>query len=143
MNTLAQISVFKTLNFKNLIALFIITLFAFNNSIAQTNPIDTSTDGFTVKGLVVSEDGALPGVNILLKGTKTGTVTDLDGAFTFPVKLKVNDVLVFQYIGYITQEITIKKDSSFLKLELMPDLVEILGALEVDKPYKSKRKNKN
>lgn len=143
MKTLVQPLVFKSIKLKTFFALLGCILFSLNTTTAQTNPAIASTNEITVKGLVVNEDGPLPGVNILLKGTKTGTVTDMEGTFTFPVKLKVNDVLVFQYIGYTTQEIIIKADSSFLKIELMPDLVEILGALDVDKPYKSKRKNKN
>jgi hypothetical protein len=143
MKTLALPLVFKSINLKTLFSLFGCILFALNTTIAQTNPATASTNEITVKGLVVNEDGPLPGVNILLKGTKSGTVTDFEGTFTFPIKLKANDVLVFQYIGYTTQEITVKADSSFLKIELTPDLVEILGALDVDKPYKSKRKKKN
>lgn len=121
--------------------LFLLVFMGLTTAVAQN--INSNLDNqISVKGLVVSEDGALPGVNVLLKGTKTGTVTDLDGTFSFPIKLKQNDVLIFQYIGYVTQEITIKENSTFIKLELMPDLVEILGTLDIEKPYKSKRKNK-
>lgn len=143
MKILVQSSVLKHLHFNLLLTIFSFAIFNSNSLMAQTNPTVSNTNEITVKGLVVNEDGPLPGVNILLKGTKSGTVTDMDGAFTFPVKLKPNDVLIFQYIGYTTQEIAIKADSNFLKVELSPDLVEILGALEVDKPYKSKRKNKD
>jgi hypothetical protein len=142
MKTLSQTTVFRNFNYKTLFALLGFILFTINIT-AQTNPSAATISDITIKGLVVNEDGPLPGVNILLKGTKTGTVTDLDGTFIFPVNLKANDVLVFQYIGYTTQEITIKANSTFLKVELTPDLVEILGALDVDKPYKSKRKNRN
>lgn len=143
MKTLVQSAVLKNVHFKMLLTIFCFALFNLNSVMAQTNPTASAANEITVKGLVINEDGALPGVNILLKGTKSGTVTDMDGTFTFPVKLKPNDVLIFQYIGYTTQEITIKTDSSFLKVELSPDLVEILGALDVDKPYKSKRKKNN
>ena len=75
--------------------------------------LDSSSDRTEgrVNGVVTSaEDGsALPGVNIVLKGTTTGTVTDLNGKFDFPVALKEGDVLVFSFIGLDTKEFTISK----------------------------------
>ncbi len=63
--------------------------------------------GTTVSGTVTSpEEGALPGVNVLVKGTSTGTVTDIDGKYSLNVP-QGNDVLVFSSIGYETQEVTI------------------------------------
>lgn len=58
-----------------------------------------------VKGVVYDETG-IPamGVNILKKGTTEGTITDLDG--NFEIAAQKGDVLVFSYIGYVTQEIT-------------------------------------
>ena len=60
----------------------------------------------TVSGTVTEQASSfpLPGVNVLIKGTATGTATDFDGNY----QLAVNngDVLVFSYVGYVTQEIT-------------------------------------
>lgn len=60
-----------------------------------------------VTGVVVAEeDGtALPGVTVLLKGTTTGTVTDIDGNYS----ISVGDAatLVFSFVGYETQEVTV------------------------------------
>jgi len=47
----------------------------------------------------------LVGVNILVKGTTTGALTDFDGNYT--IKSNVGDVLVFSYVGLLTQEITV------------------------------------
>ena len=62
----------------------------------------------TVSGKVTSsEDGTgIPGVNIVVKGTTTGAVTDLDGIYTFTLP---NDgtILVFTFIGMETQEVEI------------------------------------
>ncbi|WP_411767310.1 SusC/RagA family TonB-linked outer membrane protein [Winogradskyella sp. A3E31] len=59
-----------------------------------------------VSGTVTDQANAmpLPGVNVIIKGTTTGTSTDFDGNYT----LNVNngDVLVFSYLGFVTQEIT-------------------------------------
>uniref|UniRef100_UPI003594371A SusC/RagA family TonB-linked outer membrane protein n=1 Tax=Persicitalea sp. TaxID=3100273 RepID=UPI003594371A len=60
----------------------------------------------TVTGKVRDENGqALPGVNVLLKGTNVGTSTDVNGAFTLLAPEK--GVLVFSYIGFATQEVAI------------------------------------
>lgn len=62
----------------------------------------------TVTGRVTSaEDGSsLPGVNVVVKGTTTGTVTDANGAYSLAVPDGGN-VLVFTFIGLSTQEIDI------------------------------------
>ena len=50
-----------------------------------------------------ANDEPLVGVNVMIKGTTTGTITDLDG--TFSVNGKRGDTVVFTYIGMVTQEI--------------------------------------
>ena len=45
---------------------------------------------------------ALPGVNVLVKGTSTGTTTNFDGLYQ--IKAKDTDILVFAYIGFVYQE---------------------------------------
>jgi TonB-dependent starch-binding outer membrane protein SusC len=59
----------------------------------------------TVSGRVTaSEDGSgLRGVNVVVKGTSRGTVTDNDGQYSVTVKCN-GSVLVFSSIGYITVE---------------------------------------
>ena len=61
----------------------------------------------TVSGNVSSAaEGPLPGVNVLLKGTTIGTVTDLDGNYRLTVPGE-NDTLAFSSIGYANQEIAV------------------------------------
>lgn len=62
----------------------------------------------TVTGTVTSDaDGlSVPGVNILIKGTTVGTVTDIDGTYTLNVA-DPEAVLVFSSIGFVTQEIPV------------------------------------
>ena len=66
----------------------------------------------TVSGTVVSADDSmgLPGVNVVVKGTTTGTVTDFDGNYSI-VAPSANSTLVFTYIGFTTQEIPINGKS--------------------------------
>ncbi len=65
----------------------------------------------TVTGTVSSPSGeTLIGVNILVKGTSTGTVTDIDGKYS--LNIPSNDaVLVFSYTGYRGTEITVGNQS--------------------------------
>lgn len=51
-------------------------------------------------------NGPLPGVNVLIKGTGTGTTTDANGQFRLNVPDDRN-TLVFSYIGFVTQEVNI------------------------------------
>jgi TonB-linked SusC/RagA family outer membrane protein len=65
----------------------------------------------TVKGSVTAVDKqALPGVSIAIKGAIVGTISDLDGHFSLNVKPK--DVLVFSYLGFKTQELTVGNRTS-------------------------------
>lgn len=79
------------------------------SSVAQTR---------TVTGKVVDNSGQpLPGVNIVIKGTTTGTITDFDGKYK--VDAKASDVLVFSFLGYVSQEIPAAK--SIINVTLKED----------------------
>lgn len=59
-----------------------------------------------VTGTVLDDSSQpLPGVSIIIKGTSTGTTSDFDGNFS--ISASDGDVLVFSYVGYDTQEITV------------------------------------
>jgi TonB-dependent SusC/RagA subfamily outer membrane receptor len=70
--------------------------------------ISTASAQFTVTGKVVtSEDQSpLPGVNIILKGTTNGTITDSDGAYSININ-SGDDVLVFSFVGFNIQEVPV------------------------------------
>ena len=60
----------------------------------------------TISGTVTDESGlTLPGVNIQVKGTATGTQTDFDGKYS--IKANTGDVLIFTYLGLKTQDIKV------------------------------------
>ncbi|GGI58310.1 alpha-2-macroglobulin family protein [Winogradskyella haliclonae] len=78
--------------------------------------IDASIKGDTIKGVITEYTGeALPGVNILLKGTTTGTTTNFDGEFK--IEAKKGNVLVFSFIGMKTIEYRVDKNN-FLRVIL-------------------------
>ncbi|MFV8324477.1 SusC/RagA family TonB-linked outer membrane protein [Flavobacterium sp. ZS1P14] len=74
-----------------------------------------------IKGVVTSTKDALPlpGVNVLIKGTNTVVVTGFDGEYS--IKATPKDVLVFSYIGFANQEITVGNKSQ-LNIVLNDDL---------------------
>lgn len=73
----------------------------------------------TISGKVSDQSGiALPGVNIIIKGTTTGTQSDFDG--NYALSSNVGDVLVFSYVGLQTQEITVA-ESSTINVTMLED----------------------
>lgn len=59
-----------------------------------------------VSGRIVDEKGAgLPGVNVIVKGTTTGTQTDIDGRYT--IQAPDGATLVFSFVGYTSQEVAV------------------------------------
>lgn len=60
-----------------------------------------------VRGVVKESSGEpVIGANVIVRGTSSGTITDMNGQFTLSVDKKTNVVLVISYIGYKAQEIT-------------------------------------
>ncbi|WP_179349710.1 SusC/RagA family TonB-linked outer membrane protein [Winogradskyella pacifica] len=90
-------------------------LFAFVLTIA-VNGQNVDVSGTVTEA---SSGQPLPGVNIILKNTSRGTTTDFDGNFTLN-DLALNSVVVISYIGFISQEITIK-DNQPLVISLKDD----------------------
>ena len=75
-----------------------------------------------LSGKVTSSDDnlALPGVNVVIKGTSTGTVTDVEGNYN--LKIPEEPVLmVFSSVGYTTEEVTVTNES-VLNMVLMRDI---------------------
>lgn len=70
-----------------------------------------------INGTVADKQGPLPGVNITVKGTSKGTITDEQGRYN--IDGEVGEVLIFSFMGYTTQEITIS--SNVLNVMLSED----------------------
>ena len=80
----------------------------------------------TVTGLVEDADGPLMGATVLIKGTTRGTVTDMDGKFA--IEAAKGEQLVFSYMGYASQTITITTDVIRV---LMKEDTEVLSEVVV------------
>ncbi|MBT1704032.1 SusC/RagA family TonB-linked outer membrane protein [Chryseosolibacter indicus] len=88
-------------------------------------PIHAFSQSTTVTGKVTSADdgSGLPGVTVLLKNSTTGTTTDTDGNYRISVP-DLNGVLVFSFIGYASQEVSIGSRTS-IDVAMSPDVTEL------------------
>lgn len=103
-----------------LVQIFGLLLFVFLSSPIQAQ----QSDARTISGTVVdSETGeTIPGVNIIIKNTTQGTVTDIDGKFSMEVRSE--DVVVFSFVGYIKQEVPVG-DKTKLDVSLVSNAQEL------------------
>ncbi len=80
----------------------------------------------TIKGKVtdVLDSSSLPGASVIVKGTTTGTVTDIDGNYV--IKVNTGQVLMFTFVGFQTREVTISDQSTInisLEAEQLDEVV--------------------
>lgn len=85
----------------------LISMFANQNSFGNN-----TLQGRTVSGTVLSsgDNSGLPGVNVIVKGTSQGTVTDVEGKYSIEIDVE-EAVLVFSSVGYVSQEIALGNQS--------------------------------
>ena len=79
----------------------------------------------TISGQVVDDNGeSLPGVNVVLKGSTQGTITDLDGNYKVPLNGDDDAILVFSFIGMQTKELPVG-GRSVLDVTLSQDVTQL------------------
>ena len=92
-----------------------------------------------VTGHVISTDqkAVMPAVNITVKGTTVGTITNADGSFSISVRNK-EDILVFSFVGYSTQEIKVGNKTIFeIRMEPQVNALEAVVVMG----YSNKKRN--
>jgi TonB-linked SusC/RagA family outer membrane protein len=96
----------------HLILLFLILIFSAGLKShyvfgSEINPFST-VQQFKVNGIVIDyvTSEPLPGVSIVVEGTTTGTVTNVDGKYSL-VLPSMNETLVFTYVGYVRQVVPV------------------------------------
>lgn len=89
------------------------------NSRGKTSVAGAVYQNKKIIGTVIDQDGqSVAGANVVVKGTTTGTVTDMDGHFSLVVPEK--SVIVVSFIGYIDQEIPVTNQTT-LNVKLIED----------------------
>lgn len=119
------------MNFKNLlqfhggrlfsICMIVVLCLTSISAIAQNRQI-------TVRGNVVADGEPVIGATIMVKGTATGTVTDMDGNFS--LQSPANGTLVFSYVGYETQEVAVNNRTT-INVTLKSDVVTLADVVVV------------
>jgi len=87
---------------KKLILLLSLLFIGYSAAFAQGGDV-------TGKVTDASDGQLLSGVTVLIKGTQTGAITDVNGAFR--IKVNPGDVMVFSFVGYEPQEITVQPNT--------------------------------
>lgn len=119
---------------KILLMLFIVLLIA-PPGIINAAGMKSDYQSLNVSGVVKEGDSPLPGVNVLVKGTNIGTVTDADGGYTLNVP-SMESILVFSFIGYTTQEIVVG-GQTVVDVEMAPDVSQLSEVVVVGAAIKT------
>lgn len=113
-------------HYKRLLYAFVVCFLAAGSAFAQT-----------ITGKVVdTSNQPMPGVNVIKKGTASGTTTDATGAFT--LEANDDDVLVFSFIGYASQEIRVGSQTN-ITVNLAEDVLALNEVVVVG--YGTQRKS--
>ena len=105
-----------------------LVIIASNDVLQQNRVSGVVTDGSTGEPLV--------GVNVAIEGTGGGTVTNIEGKYV--VDIKPEDVLIFSYIGYLPQKVTVSTQTT-INIQLTPDIKELEEVVVVG--YGTQRKS--
>ena len=98
---------------KKHIILFIVVFFA---SILHAQVI-------SIKGTITDTNNeTLPGVSITIKGTQTGTVSDINGNYT--IKVQKGNILEFSFVGMVKQSVTIGKQN-VINIQMAADAINL------------------
>lgn len=91
----------------------------------RSNVITDHFPPITISGKVTSDDSpeGLPGVNIIIKGTTSGTVSDINGNYSIEVP-STESILVFSSVGFLSEEVIVG-DRSVINITLLPDITSL------------------
>jgi TonB-linked SusC/RagA family outer membrane protein len=100
------------------------------SALLQLVAAGTYAQAIKITGQVTDhKNQALPGAGIVVKGTKTGTSTDIDGRYSITVADK-NAVLIFSTIGYSSQEIPVSA-RTIINVKLLDDAKDLTEVVVV------------
>src|SRR5258706_11982125 len=106
--------------FQHLAPLFFILLSTINSSVYGQQYQEIS-------GIVLDQEtnSPLPGANIMLKGTITGTSSNQDGRFAIKTKLEFPVTIEISFLGYQTQTLTLTEPVPQLNIRLLSGIITI------------------
>ena len=98
-----------------------------------------SPEAVTVSGTVTDgeDNQPLPGVNVVVKNTTVGAITDIEGKYTLNVPDNQN-IIVFSSVGYVSQEVQIN-NRTVIDLALVPDIQSLSEIVVVGYGTQEKR----
>ena len=99
-------------NLKHFITFCLIFILSGTGFCMANEPATFEQQGRTITGVVKDVDGPIIGVNVLVKGTTNGAITDINGQFTI-ANVPANAILQVSYIGYLSQEVNTTNQSRF------------------------------
>ncbi|AZQ62316.1 TonB-dependent receptor [Flammeovirga pectinis] len=111
--------------------------FCFFTVLVLLNLFDTYAQDRNISGVILDETNQpMPGVNIIIKGTSSGTTSNFDGKFALSLPASA-EVIQITYIGYFDKEITIGNKSAFeIKMDVDAEQLEevvVVGYGQMDK----------
>ena len=86
----------------------------------STGFMSVQQDGRQIYCHIVDKSGPIVGANVVVKGTTIGNISDMDGRAIIE-NVPANAILVVSYIGYVTQEVTLKSNQTNIKITLVED----------------------
>lgn len=86
----------------------------------STGFMSVQQDGRQINCHIVDKSGPIVGANVVVKGTTIGNISDMDGRAIIE-NVPTNAILVVSYIGYVTQEVTLKSNQTNIKITLVED----------------------
>lgn len=95
-----------------------------------------------IKGVVLDDQSEPISASVVLEGTQIGVVTNEDGTFKFPEKLKKGDVLIVNSMGFETKRVEVKDANSAAEIAMALELgteIIIVGDVAKKKAFSSKK----
>jgi TonB-dependent starch-binding outer membrane protein SusC len=103
-------------HFKKKMFVGLIMLFVINIAYSQEH---------IIRGVISDENNQpIPGANVLVKGTTTGVISDVDGVFSLNLTSLENPIIAVSYIGYLTEELVVGAQTE-INIQLVPDILSI------------------
>jgi TonB-linked SusC/RagA family outer membrane protein len=96
-----------------------------NTKTGEDQVIEIIIQGITITGKVISSEdqSGLPGVNVIVKGTSQGTVSDVEGNYTLEVSDE-NSIIVFSSVGFMQEEVNVG-NQTVINITMNPDVTAL------------------